>query len=140
MKKTAVALATTTITAFGSMLVVAPAANADPYPRSIDTECVAVAADVTVRPGQRVKVRFKWTADGNLTPRGTVKYTVTRKKTGTVERGSFWSGAQNQTQKRFFSFERKGNYYVDFRTTLGPQSVFRNCSASTEKIKVRNKF
>jgi hypothetical protein len=137
MKKTAIAA--TTLAALGSMMI-APAAHADPYPRSVDTECVAVAADVTVGPGDDVKVKFKWTADGNLTPKGRVAYTVTRVRTGTVETGSFWSGAANRTQTRIFSFKRTGNYYVEFETKAQTTSIFRNCSASTEKIKVRKSF
>ncbi|WP_210438958.1 hypothetical protein [Nocardioides xinjiangensis] len=139
MKKMAVAAATTTIAALGS-LVVAPAAQADPYPRSIDTECVAVAADTTVGPGDTVKIKFKWTADGNITPKGRVEYVVRRVRTGVVETGSFWSGAANKAQTKNFSFERKGNYYVEFDTAAKSTSVFRNCSASTAKIKVRNRF
>lgn len=138
MKKTAIAAATT-FAALGSMLI-APAAQAAPYPRSVDTACVAVAADSKVGPGDRVKVKFKWTADGNITPKGRVKYTVTRVRTGTVETGTFWSGAANRTQKRFFRFKRTGNYYVEFQTQAKASSIFRNCSASTEKIKVRKKF
>lgn len=138
MKKMAVAAATTTIAALGSMLI-GPAAQADPYPRSIDTECVAVAADSKVGPGDRVKVKFKWTAEGNITPKGKVKYAVIRKGSGTVERGSFWSGATKQSSVNVFSFARRGNYYVEFQTATSKQSVFRNCSTSTSKIKVRGR-
>lgn len=138
MKKTAIAAAT--MFAALSTMLVAPAAQADPYPRSVDTECVAVAADTTVGPGDSVKVKFKWTADGNITPKGRVDYTVIRKRTGTVERGSFWSGAANKTQTRTFSFKRTGNYYVEFQTKAKATSIFRNCEASTEKIKVRKRF
>ena len=138
MKKTAIAAATT-FAALSTMLI-APAAQADPYPRSVDTECVAVAADTKVGPGDSVKVKFKWTADGNITPKGRVSYTVTRVRTGTVESGSFWSGAANRTQTRNFTFERTGNYYVEFQTKAKATSIFRNCSASTEKIKVRKRF
>ena len=139
MKKMAVAAATTTIAALGSMLV-APAAQANPYPRSIDTSCVAVAADTKVGPGDEVKVKFKWTADGNITPKGRVNYVVTRKGGGTVEKGFFWSGAKKQSSINYFSFDRRGNYYIDFETGAMNTSVFRNCSASTSKIKVRNRF
>ena len=138
MKRTAIAAATTF--AALSTVLIAPAAQADPYPRSIDTECVAVAADTKVGPGDRVKVKFKWTADGNITPKGRVDYTVTRVRTGVVEKGSFWSGAANKTQTRNFTFERTGNYYVEFETKAKATSVFRNCSASTEKIRVRKRF
>ena len=137
LKKTA--LAATTFAALGSLLI-APAAQADPYPRSIDTECVAVASDTTVGIGDSTKVKFKWTADGNITPKGTVKYAVIRKGSGTIEKGSFWSGGANRTQTRTFSFERRGNYYVEFQTKTQDTSIFRNCSASTEKIKVRKKY
>jgi hypothetical protein len=139
MKKLAVAAATTTVAALGLTLL-APAAQADPYPRSIDTSCVAVAADTTVGPGDKVKVKFKWTAEGNITPKGDVKFVVTRKGTGTVERGSFFSGAKKQSSIRVFRFARKGNYYVQFQTTTNSKSVFRNCSTSTSKIKVRKNF
>ncbi len=139
MKKLAVAVATTTITALGSMLI-APAAHASPYPRSIDTSCVAVAADSTVGPGDRVKVKFKWIAEGNVTPKGRVNYVVIRKGSGTIEKGFFWSGAKKQSSVNYFSFDRRGNYYIKFKTSTSSQSVFRNCSASTSKIKVRNRF
>ena len=139
MKKMAVATATTTLLALGS-LVIAPAAQADPYPRSIDTECVAVAADTKVAPGEAVKIRFKWTAEGNITPKGTVKYVVTRKKTGTVESGSFWSSATKKGVTKTFTFKRTGNYYVEFDTKAQKTSVFKNCSATTAKIKVRKGF
>ena len=138
LKKTAIAAATTF--AALSTTLVAPAAQAAPYPRSIDTQCIAVAADSKVGINERVKVKFKWTADGNITPKGRVKYTVTRVRTGTVETGTFWSGAANRVQKRFFRFKRTGNYYVEFQTQAKASSIFRNCSASTEKIKVRKKF
>jgi hypothetical protein len=138
MKKTAIAAAT--MFAALSTMLVAPAAQADPYPRSVDTECVAVAADTTVGPGDSVKVKFKWTADGNITPKGRVKYTVIRKRTGVVDTGTFWSGAANKTQTRIFRFERTGNYYVEFQTQAKATSIFRNCEASTEKIKVRKRF
>lgn len=138
MKKMAVAAATTTIAALGSMLI-APAAQAAPYPRSIDTQCVAVAADSKVAPGDRVKVKFKWTAEGNITPKGRVNYTVIRKGTGKVEKGFFWSGAKKQASVNFFSFARRGNYYVEFQTATSKDSVFRNCSTSTSKIKVRGR-
>ena len=136
MKKMAVATATTTLVALGS-LVISPAAQADPYPRSVDTQCIAVAADTKVGPGDRVKVKFKWTADGNVTPKGRVSFTVTRKRTGTVERGWFWASG---TKKRNFSFERRGNYVVRFATAAPDDSILRNCSARTAKIKVRNRF
>lgn len=139
MKKMAVATATTTLVALGS-LVLAPAAQADPYPRSIDTECVAVAADTKVGLGDAVKVKFKWTADGNITPKGRVDYTVTRVRTGEVDSGTFWSGAAKKAQTKTFSFERTGNYYIEFSTKAQKTSVFKNCSASTDKIKVRKGF
>ena len=139
MKKMAVATATTTLVALGS-LVISPAAQADPYPRSVDTQCIAVAADTKVGPGDRVKVKFKWTADGNITPKGRVKWTVMRKKTGVVQQGSFWSGAKKQATTKRFSFERKGNYYIEFETATKASSIFRNCTATTSKIKVRNRF
>ncbi|MCU1438978.1 hypothetical protein [Nocardioides sp.] len=136
MKKTAIA---TTFVALSTMLI-APSAQAAPYPRSIDTACVAVAADSKVGPGDRVKVTFKWTADGNITPQSRVTYTVTRKGGGAVESGFFWSGAKKQSSVKFFRFARNGNYYVDFETATKRTSVFRNCEASTSKIKVRNRF
>lgn len=139
MKKMAVATATTTLLALGS-LVIAPAAQADPYPRSIDTTCVAVAADTKVGPGDSVKIKFKWVADGNVTPKGRVNYTVTRKKTGVVDKGFLWSGAKKQSSKLFVKLQRTGNYYVEFETAVSKKSVFKNCSASTSKIKVRKKF
>lgn len=138
MKKTAIAAATT-FAALSTMLI-APAAQADPYPRSVDTVCVAVAADTKVGPGDRVKVKFKWTAEGNITPKGRVGYTVIRKRTGVVETGSFWSGAQDKTSVKFFRFKRTGNYFVEFETKAKASSIFRNCSASTDKIKVRKRF
>ena len=138
MKKTVIAAATT-FAALSTMLI-APAAQADPYPRSIDTACVAVAADTKVGPGDRVKVKFKWTADGNITPKGRVNYTVIRKRTGVVEKGFFWSGAKKQATVRYFRFARTGNYYVEFETAAKRTSVFRNCEASTSKIKVRKRF
>jgi hypothetical protein len=138
MKKTAIAAATT-FAALSTMLI-APAAQADPYPRSIDTACVAVAADSKVGPGDRVKVKFKWTAEGNITPKGRVNYTVIRKRTGTVDKGFFWSGAKKQSSVKYFRFARTGNYYVEFETATKASSVFRNCSASTSKIKVRKRF
>lgn len=138
MKKTAIAAATT-FAALSTMLI-APAAQADPYPRSVDTACVAVADDRKVGPGDRVKIKFKWTADGNITPKGRVDYTVIRKRTGVVEKGSFWSGAANRTQTRIFSFKRTGNYYIEFQTKAKATSIFRNCEAMTEKIKVRKRF
>ena len=140
MKKMTVAAAATSFAAVASMLVAAPAAQADPYPRSVDTACVAVAADTKVGPGDRVKVKFKWTADGNITPKGRVKWTVMRKKTGVVQQGSFWSGAKKQATTKRFSFERKGNYYIEFETATKASSIFRNCTATTSKIKVRNRF
>ncbi|WP_374457519.1 hypothetical protein [Nocardioides sp.] len=139
MKKMAVATATTTLVALGS-LVMAPAAQADPYPRSIDTSCVAVADDTQVAPGEAVKVKFKWTAEGNVTPKGTVKWTVRNTKTGTVETGSFWSGAAKKAVTKTFTFASKGNYYVEFDTKAQKTSVFKNCSTSTSKIKVRKRF
>jgi len=138
MRKTAVAAATT-FAALSTMLI-APAAQADPYPRSIGTQCVAVAADSKAGPGDRVKVKFKWTAEGNITPKGRVNYTVTRKKTGTVEKGFFWSGAQKQATSKFFRFKRTGNYHVEFASAAKASSVFRNCEASTSKIRVRRGF
>jgi hypothetical protein len=138
MKKTAIAAAT--MFAALSTVLVAPAAQADPYPRSVDTECVAVADDTRVGPGEAVKVKFKWTADGNITPKGRVKYTVIRKRTGVVDTGFFWSGAANKTQTRIFRFKRTGNYYVEFQTKAKATSIFRNCEASTEKIRVRKRF
>lgn len=135
MKKMAVALATTTIAALGT-LAVAPAAQADPYPRSVDTQCVAVTASTKVAPGETVRVKFKWTAEGNANPKGTVNFVAKRKNGVVVKRGSFFSPAKATTKTVALSFP-KGNYTVQFRTATGPNSVFQNCSASTDTIRVR---
>lgn len=136
MKKMTAAAAATTFAAVASMLV-APAAQADPYPRSIDTQCIAVAADTKVGVGDTVVTKFKWTASGNVTPKGRVTYTVQLKKTGTVQQGSFRADG---TKKRSFKLRARGNYVIRFETAAPDTSVLRNCSARTATIKVRKRF
>ncbi len=139
MKKYVVAVATTTIATLGSMLV-APAAQAAPYPRSVDTDCIAVADDNRVRPREQVKVKFKWTAEGNLTPSGRVEYAVIRKGTGVVDRGAFYSNSRSESSVNFFRFSRSGTYYVRFATDTRRDSIFRDCSTSTSPIKVDRRY
>jgi hypothetical protein len=138
MKKLAVATATTTIAALGS-LVLAPAAQADPYPRSIDTQCVAFA-DGTVAPSANARVRFTWTADGNVAPSGSVRFVVKRANGVIVKRGSIWKPARRDTKRVKLTFDTPGNFIVKFRTNTGPSSVFQNCKATTDTIKVRERF
>jgi hypothetical protein len=137
MKKTAIAA--TTFAALSTMLV-APA-HAAPYPRSIDTQCVANVADNTISPSANARVRFTWSADGNVSPRGSVKYVVKKANNGVVvKRGSFFKPRSLQTKRFKLAFEDKGRFIVKFRTNTGPSSVFQNCQVATETIKVRDRF
>jgi hypothetical protein len=139
MKKTAIAAATT-FAALSTMLI-APAAHAEPYPRSINTQCVANVADNTISPSANARVRFTWTADGNVSPRGSVKFVVKRANNGVVvKRGSFFVPRSTETKTFKLAFENEGKFLVKFRTNTGPSSVFQNCQVSTENIKVRDRF
>lgn len=117
-------------------LALAPAAQADPYPRSIETQCSATVADSRIRPDQDARVRFTWTAEGNASPGGPVDWVV-RRNGRVYDRGSFNSGGGTRSFRFQFS---KGNYRVIFQTDTPRTSVFRNCSDSTPTIKVRNRF
>ena len=139
MKKTAIAAATT-FAAFSTMLI-APAAQAAPYPRSINTQCVVNVEDNTISPSANARVRFTWTADGNVSPRGSVKFIVKRANNGVVvKRGSFYMSKNIRTKSFKLAFEDQGKYTVKFRTNTGPSSVFQNCETSTDTIKVRTSF
>jgi hypothetical protein len=138
MKKTAIAA--TTLAALGSMLI-APAAQADPYPRSVNTNCVVNVEDNTISPSSNARVRFTWTADGNVSPRGSVKFVVKKANNGVVvKRGSFFKPKGTKTVTNKLVFEDAGKFIVKFRTNTGPSSVFQNCQVATETIKVRNRF
>lgn len=139
MKKTALAAATT-IAALGSMLI-APAAQAAPYPRSIDTQCVVNVEDNTISPSANARVRFTWSADGNVSPRGSVKFVVKKANNGVVvKRGSFFKPTGTKTVSNKLVFEKAGRFIVKFKTNAGPSSVFQNCQVSTETIKVSKRF
>jgi hypothetical protein len=139
MKKTAIAAATT-FAALSTMLI-APSAHAEPYPRSIDTQCVVNVEDGTISPSANARVRFTWTADGNVSPRGSVKFVVKRANNGVVvKRGSFFMGRSTESKAFKLAFEDEGKFIVKFRTNTGPSSVFQNCEATTDTIKVRDRF
>lgn len=138
MKKTAIAAATT-FAALSTMLI-APAAHAEPYPRSIDTTAVAVADDLTVNPVDYVRVKFKWNSEGTADPVGRVIWKVVNERTGViVKRGDFWDGRDDLVTRVRFTLQR-GNYRVFFRTRTGENSVFQNARALTDVIKVRKRF
>ena len=137
LKKTA--LAATTFAALGSLLI-APAAQADPYPRSIETNCVVNVEDNTISPSANARVRFTWTADGNVSPRGSVKFVVKKANNGVVvKRGSFFIPKNTDSKKFNLLFENQGKFIVKFRTNTGPSSVFQNCETTTDAIKVRGR-
>jgi hypothetical protein len=138
MKKTAIAA--TTFAALSTMLI-APTAHAEPYPRSIDTQCVVNVEDNTISPSSNARVRFTWSADGNVSPRGSVKFIVKKANNGVVvKRGSFFKPKGTKTVTNKLLFENEGKFIVKFKTNTGPSSVFQNCQVSTETIKVRDRF
>ena len=110
-----------------SGLVLAPAANAAPYPHTVPTDCHARLLDSKITTKQKPSAFFRITTQGNYTPSARVTIRITRNSTGrTVERAQrFYNGG---TEKWTFSRLGKGTYTVSFRAQTADRSVFKNCN------------
>jgi len=111
-------------------LVVAPAANADPYPHSIATYCHAKAKTNPIPTTVRPRFIFWITTDGNGVPHTNVHITIKRKSTGhVVRRTTRWYDGGKPTWA-FKKLHNPGRYKFILRTATGANSVYKNCSVS----------
>ena len=127
MKKFATLFATSALMLVGTL--VAPAAQADPYPQSVATTCTATT-NSPVTEGQTVRIRVEWTSAGNATPRGDVQVNVISKKDDEIVRSveRYYAG-----KPLTFKFKglKAGGYQVRIAATTPATSGFKSYRTRT---------
>ena len=127
MKKFATLFATSALALVGTL--VAPAAQADPYPQSVETTCT-VTTNTPVPKGRTVRVRVNWFSAGNASPRGDIRVNVIRLKDDKLVRSveRYFSG-DALTYK--FTDLRPSGYKVRVIASTPASSVFQGYKTSS---------
>ena len=114
----------------------APAAHAEPYPHSVDTQCTAVVKRSPVAAGVAPVFRYRWVTVGTAAPTGKVKIRVIRRKTGDVVQRSSRAYTGERTSYSVRPIQKRGRYDVVFVARGGAESVFENCTTrATFRVK-----
>lgn len=108
------------------LVSVAPAANAAPYPNTVNTYCAA--------NGNAKAVNVRVRADGNRQPKGVA--TITVRKSGDVVRKTFVNfDGGDFSRKRLANKLRKGRYTVTVKGNP-TNGAYQNCAKSFD-VRVR---